>query len=132
MASPASNRGGRKVLRDVFQALIAVVGAGGATALLSLVVDSVNPVIGVVLAFVFKFLVTYAQNYLETKGSIPVLLPSPGLVTTETSGAVGKVVGTVDAVAEVGGSVVGKVLDRTGNVVGGILGATGLRPQPEG
>jgi uncharacterized membrane protein YjjP (DUF1212 family) len=123
--NPAQDRGVRKASRDIVQALVAVVGAGGAYALIDLIVGSVNPAYGIMLAFFFKILVTYAQNYLETKGKIPVLLPSPGLLTTEAGGALGMVVGTVDTVADTSTSVVGEVLDVTGGVVGGIAGAVG-------
>lgn len=76
------NRGLRKAGRDIFQALVAVVAAGGATVAIDLVVGSVNPVVGVGLAVVFKVLVTYAQNDLEAKGKVPVLLPTQSLQTT--------------------------------------------------
>jgi uncharacterized membrane protein YjjP (DUF1212 family) len=123
--NPAQDRGVRKASRDIVQALVAVVGAGGAYALIDLIVGSVNPAYGIMLAFFFKILVTYAQNYLETKGKIPVLLPSPGLVTNTAGGVISEVVGTVDAVADTPTSVVGEVLNVSGKVVGGVAGAVG-------
>jgi hypothetical protein len=122
--NPAQSRGLRKAGRDIFQAVIAAIGGGGAYAVIDLLVDSVNPAVGVVLAFVFKIIVSYAQNYLETRGKIPVMLPAPGLITTTTGGTVGKVVGTVDAVATGAGEVVGQVLGNAGGLVGSVVGAT--------
>jgi hypothetical protein len=126
-------RGVRKAIRDLVQVAIAVVGAGGATALLDALVDSVDPAVGVVLAFVFKVLIAYAQNTLESRGRIPVLLPSPGLVTTGTGTlqrAVGAVVPqveaavqtTVEGVATTEQRIAGPVLDNAGRVVGAVTG----------
>lgn len=123
--SPAQSRGLRKAGRDIFQAVLAVIAAGGGYALIDLIVDSVSPVIGVALALFFKILVTYAQNYLETRGSIPALLPTPGLITNDTGKTVDKVVGTVDVVADTAGAatgVVGEVVNTAGNVVGAVTG----------
>lgn len=128
MKNPARSRGLRKATRDILQVVISLVAAGGATAIIDLIVGSVDPVIGIILAFVFKILVTYAQNSLEARGSIPTLLPTPGLVTETTSGVVTTAVGTVDAVAESSTQVVGEVLNTAGKVVGGLTGAvSGLR-----
>lgn len=123
--NPAQSRGTRKALRDLFQAVVATVGAGGAFALMEVAVGTVSPVWGVALAFVFKVMVAYAQNYLETKGSIGVMLPTPGLVTKTEGGPVGQAVGTVDAVTTGTGEVVGQVLDTTGDVVGSVTGTVG-------
>lgn len=133
------NRGARKAARDLFQAVVAVLAAGGATAVLDLVVGSVDPVVGVVMAFVFKILVSYAQNTLEAKGKIPVLLPSPGLVTTGDGPLLRRVVGQVVPVVQstvrtntatgttAVSNVTGPVLDTAGKVVGAVGGAvTGL------
>lgn len=126
MSSPALNRGLRKTGRDLLQ----VIAAGGATAVFSLITGHLHPEVAVIVAFGFKLLTVFAQNTLETKGVIPTILPSPGLVTTSPGGLVGKVVGTVDTVADGGGGVVGNVLNTVGKVVGGVIGATGLR-QPD-
>lgn len=118
---PALDRGLRKAGRDLLQ----VVAAGGATALVTMLTGHLNPELAVAVAFAFKLLVTFAQNTAETAGKIPVVLPSPGLVTTTAGGAVSKVVGTVDTVAEGAGQVVGDVVDTAGKVVGGIAGTAG-------
>jgi hypothetical protein len=138
MSSPAQSRGLRKATRDAFQAGLAVVAAGGATALIEVVIGSVNNLmVAAVLTLVFKVLIAYAQNYLETRGSIPAMLPTPGLITESVGGVVGKVVGTVDAVTgtqlttTVGDAtsattqVVGTVLDTAGKTVGGVAGTVG-------
>lgn len=124
MTTPAQSRGLRKGTRDAFQAAVAIVAAGGATAVIGLVVDNVNPSVGVVLAFVFKILVAYAQNYLETAGRIPVLLPTPGLIPTAEAAdsALAPVTGAVEAVADTAGEVTGTVTDTTGSIVGKVTG----------
>jgi putative Mn2+ efflux pump MntP len=121
MASPAQSRGLRKGTRDLFQSLLAVLAAGGATAVIELVVDSVNPAYGVVMAFAFKILIAYAQNYLETAGKIPVLLPTPGLVPSVGAGAA-VAVGTVDAVAEKVGEIIGEVTGTVQSTTGELMG----------
>lgn len=118
---PALNRGLRKVGRDLLQ----VIAAGGATAVVTMLTGHLNPELAVTVAFAFKLLMTFAQNTAETAGKIPVVLPSPGLVTTTAGGAVSKVVGTVDAVTEETGQVVGDVLNTAGVAVGGIAGVAG-------
>jgi hypothetical protein len=121
MSSPATSRGFRKAARDVFQALLAVVAAGGTTVLLDLILGHVDPIIAVPIGVAYKILVTYAMNALETKGSIPVLLPTPGLVPSVGAGAA-VAVGTVDAVAEKVGDAVGEVTGTVQSVTGELLG----------
>jgi hypothetical protein len=132
---PALNRGLRKLGRDLLQ----VIAAGGATAVVALITGHLHPEVAVIVAFAFKLLMVFAQNTLETNGSIPVILPSPGLVTTTTGGLVGKAVGTVDTVVQGAGAtvagvgataaaatqVVGAVVDTAGQVVGNVTGAVG-------
>lgn len=120
--NPARYRGTRKALRDLFQVVVGVVAGGGAYAVLQLIVGSVSPVYGVVLAFVFKVMVAFAQNYLETAGSIGVMLPTPGLVTTTAGGLTDTAVGTVDAVVQGVNTVAGDVVDRAGDIVGEVTG----------
>lgn len=133
MSSPAQSRGARKGVRDAIQAVLAVVAAGGATALIELVVDQLNPAYGVLMAFAFKIVIAYAQNYLETAGKIPVLLPTPGLVSAVLDPVKGAVTdatplvapaaaATVDAVTDAAGKVTGDVVDIAGGVVGEVTG----------
>lgn len=118
---PALNRG----LRKAGRALLQVVASGGATALVNMIVGGLSPTVAPVVGFAWLVFFTFLQNAGETKGIIPVILPSPGLVTTSAGGAVSKVVGTVDTVTEGTGQVVGDVLNTAGSVVGGIAGAAG-------
>ena len=133
MSSPAQSRGARKGIRDAFQAVLAVIAAGGATAVIELIVDHLNPVYGVLMAFVFKIVITWAQNYLETAGKIPVLLPTPGLVSAVLDPVKGAVTdatplvapaaaATVDAVSDAAGKVTGEVIDTSGGIVGKVTG----------
>lgn len=125
MSSPAQSRGLRKGTRDAIQAVVAIVAAGGATAVIDLLVGSVSPAVGVLLAFAFKILIAYLQNFLEAKGTIPVLLPTPALIpVAATADAVlAPVAGAVEAVADELGQVTGTVTDVTGGVVGKVTGA---------
>lgn len=106
------------------QAAIAVVAAGGATAVVDLLLDEVNNgALVVVLTLVFKILVAFAQNYLEAAGRIPAILPTPGLVTKDPSTTVvGEVVGTVDTTVGTVTGVVTDVVNTAGDVVGGVVG----------
>jgi hypothetical protein len=121
MSSPAVSRGLRKATRDVFQALLAVVAAGGTTVLLDLILGHVDLVIAVPIGVAYKVLVTYAMNALETAGKVPVLLPTPGLVPSVGDGAP-VAVGTVDVVAEKIGDAIGEVTGTVQSVGGELLG----------
>jgi hypothetical protein len=134
MSNPAQFRGARKGLRDAFQAVLAVVAAGGATVVVDLLIGQINSLlVGAVLTLVFKVLIAYAQNLLETAGKIPVLLPTPGLVSAALepveevlAGAVPILapppVATVDAVVAETGEIAGTVVGVTGGVVGKVTG----------
>lgn len=117
-ATPALQRGTRKALRDLLQAVAAIAAAGGTTALIDVITGSVAPGTGVILAFAFKVFFAFIQNWAETSGRIPTLLPSPSLVI----GTAADAVATVDAVADRGGEITGPVLDVAGDVVGSITG----------
>jgi hypothetical protein len=56
---------------------------------------------------------------------IPTILPTAGLVTTSAGGLITKAVGTVDAVAQDTGHVVGDVVSTTGQAVGAVAGTVG-------
>jgi hypothetical protein len=121
MSSPAHSRGFRKATRDVFQAVLAVIAAGGTTALLDMLLGHVNPAIAVPIGVAYKILVTYAMNALETAGRIPVLLPTPGLATAVGDGAA-VAVGTVDVVADKVGEAVGEVSGTVESLTGELTG----------
>lgn len=122
---PALNRGLRKAARTLLQ----LAAAGGLTALVDLAAHGLAPEQAAAVMIVWGTLVAFLHNFLETKGVIGALLPTPGLVTTAPAGAVGKVVGTVDTVAQrtatTAVSVVGDVVNTAGEVVGGVAGAAG-------
>jgi uncharacterized membrane protein YjjP (DUF1212 family) len=115
---PAASRGIKKSLR----ALLQTVAGGGFTAIVALLAGGLSPQWASTLTIIFGAIVALLQNYFETKGTIPVLLPTPGLVTTTVGGVVGKAVGTVDAVTGTGEQVVGEVLNTAGEVLGGVTG----------
>lgn len=117
----AMSRGSRKAMRDLLQAVAAALAGGGAVALEALATDSVDPTLGVILAFVLKIVFTFIQNWAETRGSIGVLLPTPGLVAGAT-GAAPVVAGTVDAVAEKVGDTIGEVTGTVTSTAGELLG----------
>lgn len=119
--SPALSRGLRKAGRTVVQ-----LAAGGAlTALVAAVADGLSPGTAAVVMAAWTVLVTALQNGAETRGVIPVILPTAGLVTTTAGGAVTKVVGTVDTVVQSGNEVVGDVISTAGRVVGAVAGPVG-------
>jgi len=136
MSGPAQCRGIRKGLRDALQAAIAVVAAGGATVAFETFVGTLAPAYSGLLAVAFKIFIAYLQNYLETAGKIPVLLPTPGLVSpvlapvTDAVKDITPIVApaaeaVIDAVVDPVEGIVGTVTDLTGDVVGKV---TGLLP----
>lgn len=128
MTTPALQRGTRKALRDLLQAVAAIAAAGGTTALIDVIAGSVDPSTGVILAFAFKVLFAFLQNWAETSGRIPTLLPTPSLVIGSEEDAVA----TVDAVADRGGEITGAVLDTAGGVVGAITGQLDKEEEEQG
>lgn len=120
---PAATRGLNKGLRTLLQ----TIAGGGLTALVSALAGGLNPSLGGLLIAAFTALVAYLQNYFESKGAIPTILPTPGLITTTTGGLLGKAVGTIDAVTtggsdneDPGTGVIGDVLNTAGDLVGSV------------
>lgn len=71
--SAALSRGIRKGLRTVAQ-----VAAGGAlTALVTAVADGLEPATQGLVMGAWVALVAFAQNWAESSGAVPTLLPSP-------------------------------------------------------
>lgn len=126
--SAARSRGFRKSIRDAFQALLAVVAAGGATVGFETFVGTLAPAYSGLLAIGFKILIAYAQNYLETAGKIPVMLPTPGLVTSSVAPIAQA---TVKASASATGAVSGDVTDTTGEKIGEVSGQANEAKVPE-
>src|SRR5688572_28302139 len=121
MSSIALTRGWRKATRDLLQALAAVAASGGTVAVIDAITGTVEPAVGVGLAFAFKILFAFLQNWAETAGKVPVFLPTPGLVPSAGDGAA-VAVGTVDAVAEKVGDTVGEVTGTVESLTGELLG----------
>jgi uncharacterized membrane protein YjjP (DUF1212 family) len=115
---PAASRGIKKSIR----ALLQTIAGGGCTALVALLAGGLSPQWASTLTIIFGAFAALLQNYFETKGTIPVLLPTPGLVTTTVGGVVGKTVGTVDTVTTEAETVVGDVLNNAGEVLGAVTG----------
>lgn len=113
----AASRGLRKGVRTLVQ----TIASGGLTALVTLMAGGLSPSSSVLLMAIFTAVVALAQNYLETSGRIPTLLPSPGLVVGPVADVA---VATVEATADVAGGIVGEVLDTAGDVIGVVTGQT--------
>lgn len=140
MSTVAQSRGLRKLGRTIVQ-WAASIGTTGLTLVMAEAIGvSFGPAAAVIFQAFWLFVYTFAQNALETAGKIPVLLPSPGLVSNVLTpiGAVTDVTpliapvtaATVDAVADTAGGVVGTVTDLAGDVVGTVTGQ--LTPEPDG
>lgn len=115
--SAAFQRGWRKAARTVLQ----MAAAGSLTAIVAAVADGLNPTVaGVVLAG-WGVLVTFLQNYLETAGTIPTLLPTPGLVPSAAP-MVGHTVGTVETEVDQVGDMVGEVSGTVESTGGELMG----------
>lgn len=124
--TPALGRGVRKAVRTFLQ----MAAAGSLTALVTLLSGGLDPELAAGLMVVWQVVVTFLHNYLETAGKIPVILPSPGLVTKKPGAVVDKVTATVDAVVQSDGDIVGDLVDTTGHVVGGVTGLlSGAKPK---
>lgn len=116
---PAVTRGIKKAGRTLVQMLA----SGGLTALINAMAHGMSPTVQLMVAALNLFLVTFGQNAAETKGLIPTLLPTVGLVTTGSAGGlVTKTVGTVDTTVGTVGGVVTDVVNTAGKVVGGMVG----------
>jgi hypothetical protein len=92
--------------------------------LIDAITGTFQPQVGVAVAFVLKIVFAYLQNYAETAGKIPVLLPTPGLVPSAgpvLTPAVGVVETAVDTAGDVVGDVEGIVEDVTGTLIGEVL-----------
>jgi hypothetical protein len=118
MTNPGLIRGLKKAARTLIQ----LAAAGALTALIDLLAHGLAPQAAGALMTFWTALMAFLQNYLETNGTIPAILPATGLVTTTVGGAVTNVVGTVDAVKTDVNQVTGQVLDTAGGLVGSVSG----------
>lgn len=102
--------------------------AGSLTALVAAAADGLNPTTAGIAVAAWGVLVTFLQNYLETAGKIPTLLPTPGVVPSRAvvaTTAVGTVATTVEDVEMDTRVVVGTVEDLEGEVLGEVSGVLG-------
>ena len=124
MSSPAVNTGWRRGLRTIAQ-----IAAGGAlTALVTAIAGGMDPAIQGVVLGAWTAVIAGLQNWLESAGRIPTLLPTPAVVVGPVADIA---VGTVEAVADKAGGIVGDVLDTTGSVVGEVVGQLGYVDKEE-
>lgn len=124
MTSPALHRGWRKAARTLLQ----VIASGGLTAAVDTVAGGLSPNGKVIVAAAWLILVTFAQNALETRGTVPVVLPTPGLVPSAKN--VAQNVAVVDTAVEKVGGAVGDVTGVVTSLGGELLGEVG--PPGEG
>lgn len=121
MNSPAWHRGWRKAVRSLVQLAV----AGGLTAAVNQFADGLSANSKVYFTAGWAVLLALLQNGLEANGSIPVLLPTPGIVPS-TGKVLGKAVGTVettvDKVGDAVGDVEGIVTDGAGELLGEVTG----------
>jgi len=66
------NRPTRRALRTLLQ----LIAAGGLTALVSVLADGLSPYWAGVVTILAGVVVTFTQNYLESTGTIPTILPT--------------------------------------------------------
>lgn len=111
--NPALHRGWRKAARTVLQ----LVASGALTAAVDTVAGGLSPNAKALVGAAWLIAVSFAQNYAETAGKIPVVLPTPGLVPSAAP-VVAPAVGVVDTTVE-------KIGDSLGDVTGTVTGIAG-------
>lgn len=123
--TPALDRGLRKLVRSIVQ----VIASGGLTVAVDQIAGGLSPTARTYVGAAWLMLVVFAQNFLETRGTIATFLPASGLITeapgrwlTKTVGVLSDTKGTVDVSVSKGGEIVGDVLDTAGDVVGDVTG----------
>ena len=121
---PALVRGWRKAARTLVQ----MIASGALTAAVTALAGGLDPTTQALVAAGWLFVVTFSQNAAETAGKIPVLLPSPGLVSSAASSTTEAV---VEAHANETGEVEGVVTDLAGGVVGEVVGQLGYVEKKE-
>lgn len=90
--TPALSRGIRKGIRTVLQA----VASGALTALVTALAGGLDPAVQGIVMGAWMAVVAFAQNWLESSGKIPVLLPSPAPPTNPPASEQPVVAETVD------------------------------------
>jgi hypothetical protein len=112
--SPALNRGLRKGLRTLGQLAV----GGALTAAVNVFTDGLTANNKVLVMTAWTVVIAMMQNAAEAAGKVPVLLPTPSLVTD----APGKLVGKAGAVVEMGVDTAGDLVGEVTDVVGDVLG----------
>lgn len=115
--SAAWHRGYRKALRTALQ----LVAAGALTAAVNTFTDGLAPNVKVYVLAGWTVAVALAQNFAETAGKIPALLPTPGLVPS-TGKLAGHAIGTVDTAVDTIGDAVGDIEGVVADIDGTLLG----------
>jgi hypothetical protein len=97
---------------------------GGLTALVDLAAHGLAPAQAAAIMTVWTTLIAFGHNFLESNGTIPTLLPTPGIVPSAApvlTQAVGTVDTAVDQVGKAVGDVTGTVTDVTGKLLGEVV-----------
>lgn len=115
MSSVAQQRGWRKGIRSLAQ----TIAGGGLTALVAVLAGGLSPGAAAVLTAAFSALAAYLQNYLETAGSIPTLLPTSTVVVPNPAGALQPAAAVLETSIDTAGDIVGEVLDVPGDLLRG-------------
>lgn len=126
--SPALDRGLRKAIRTIVQ----VVASGGLTLAVDQFSGGLSPATRTYVGAAWLIIVVFAQNFLETGGTIKTLLPASGLITespgrwlTRSVGVLADAKGTVEVGVSETGEIAGEVVDTAGEVVGDVSGQMG-------
>lgn len=120
----ALHRGWRKAARSLLQ----LVAGGALTAAVNQLADGLSPNTKIYVLASWTVLIALAQNWAETAGRIPVLLPTPGLVPS-VAPVVAPAVGVVETTVEKIGDTVGDVTGVVESLEGDLLGE--VRPPGE-
>lgn len=127
--NPALVRGWKKAARTLLQ----LAAAGGLTALVDLLAHGLAPGAAGAILVAWGTVVAFLHNFLETSGTIPVLLPTPGIVPSAApivTQAAGTVDTAVDQVGKAVGDITGTVTDTAGKLLGEVVppGDSGSAP----
>jgi hypothetical protein len=80
--SPALTRGIKKAVRTLAQ----MAASGALTAAVTALAGGLTPAVGAWVATGWMLVVTFTQNYLESAGAIPTLLPTIPITRTGVTG----------------------------------------------
>jgi hypothetical protein len=123
--SPALHRGSRKAIRTLLQ----LAAGGGLTALVDLAAHGLSPGTAGAILVAWGTAVAFLHNFLETNGTVPVLLPTPGLVPS-VAPILAPVIGSVETEVDRVGKTIGDVTGTVTGIAGDLLGE--VNPPGEG